>query len=52
MNLFLFIPKFIPLEWTFTLYESSVGKEESAYDDRMSLEHLCATCCAARAHAR
>ena len=34
------------------MYESSEGGEESAYDDRMSLEHLCATCRAARAHAR
>ena len=31
---------------------SGDGGEESAYDDRMSLEHLCATCRAARAHAR
>jgi hypothetical protein len=34
------------------VYESSEGGEESAYDDRMSLEHLCATGRAARAHAR
>jgi hypothetical protein len=34
------------------VYESSEGGEESAYDDRMSLEHLCATCRAARVHAR
>ena len=34
------------------VYESSEGGEESAYDDRMSLEHLCATCRAAHAHAR
>jgi hypothetical protein len=34
------------------VYESSEGGEESAYDDRMSIEHLCATCCAARMHAR
>jgi hypothetical protein len=34
------------------VYESSEGGEESAYDDRISLEHLCATCRAARAHAR
>ena len=34
------------------VYESSEGGEESAYDDRMSLEHLCATSRAARAHAR
>ena len=34
------------------VYESSEGGEESAYDDRMSLERLCATCRAARAHAR
>ena len=34
------------------VYESSEGREESAYDDRMSLEHLCATCRAACAHAR
>jgi hypothetical protein len=34
------------------VYESSEGGEESAYDDRMSLEHLCATCRAARSHAR
>ena len=26
--------------------------DESAYDDRMSLEHLCATCCAASGHPR
>ena len=26
------------------VYESSEGREESAYDDRMSLEQLCATC--------
>jgi hypothetical protein len=30
------------------VYESSEGGEESAYDDSMSLEHLCATCRAAR----
>ena len=29
-------------------YESSEGGEESAYDDRVSLEHVCATCRAAR----
>ena len=29
-----------------------IDKQESAYDDRMSLEHLCATCRAGRAHAR
>ena len=34
------------------VYESSEGGEESAYDDHMSLEHLCTTCRAARAHAR
>ena len=34
------------------VYESSEGGEESAYDDRMSLEHLCTTCRAVRAHAR
>jgi hypothetical protein len=34
------------------VYESSEGGEESAYDDCKSLEHLCATCRAARAHAR
>ena len=34
------------------VYESSEGGEESAYDDRMSLEHLRATCRAACAHAR
>ena len=34
------------------VYESSEGGEESAYDDRMSLERLCTTCRAARAHAR
>ena len=36
---------------TSPVYESSEGGEESAYDDRMSLEHLCATCRAACAHA-
>ena len=30
------------------VFESSEGGEESAYDDRMSLDHLCATCRAAR----
>ncbi len=34
------------------VYESSEGGEESAYDNRMSLEHLCTTCRAVRAHAR
>ena len=34
------------------VYESSESGEESAYDDRMSLEHLCATCRAACEHAR
>jgi hypothetical protein len=33
------------------VYESSEGGEESTYYDHMSLEHLCATCCAARVHA-
>jgi hypothetical protein len=33
------------------VFESSEGGEESAYDDRMSLDHLCATCRAARVHA-
>ena len=33
------------------VYEWSEGGEESAYDDRMSLDHLCATCRAARVHA-
>jgi hypothetical protein len=33
------------------VYASSEGGEESAYDDRTSLEHLCATCRAAHAHA-
>ena len=34
------------------VYESSEGGEESAYDNRMSLEHLCVMCLAARSHAR
>ena len=34
------------------VYESSEGGEESAYGDRMSLQHLSATFRAARAHAR
>ena len=33
------------------VYESSEGGEESTYYDHMSLEHLCATCRAARVHA-
>ena len=36
----------------FSRAAASSSGEESAYDDRMSLEHLCATCRAARAHAR
>ena len=34
------------------VYELSEGGEDSASDDRMSLERLCATCRAARVHAR
>jgi hypothetical protein len=35
-----------------TFRASKRKKEESAYDDRMSLEHLCAKSRAERAHAR
>ena len=37
---------------TASLVYESEGGEESAYDDHMSLEHLCATCRAAHVHAR